>query len=150
MTKKEKLEKEKLIQLLLNWARRATFNGALIALVLVSPALAHEEHHPTKSDEPAVNYTDWKNLKDEGCCNNQDCRPIKDDDVQETPVVKVRIEGKWCPVLKHHFLKKGNAPDWSRNHVCVRNDFNDPEMRGMTNVSDPCARLLCFQPRPQI
>lgn len=121
----------------------------LALLLLACPAMAHEEHHPTKSDEPSVNYTDWKNLKDQGCCNNQDCRPIADEHVQETPVVRVFIENKWCPVLPHHYLKKGaNAPDWARNHVCVQKLYNDPEAR--QSVVDPCARLLCYQPRPQI
>ncbi|MCE9644187.1 hypothetical protein K8Q93_03035 [Candidatus Parcubacteria bacterium] len=128
---------------------------ALLALILFmgflsSPAAAHEEHHPTKADEPSVNYSDWKNLKGDGCCNNQDCRPIADEDVQESPVTKVFIENKWCPVLNHHYLKQGNAPDWSRNHICVRKLYNaDP---GTTSPAylDPCQRLLCFQPRPRV
>lgn len=128
----------------------------LIAALLASlPVRAHEEHHPTKADEPPINYSSWENQKGENCCNNQDCSPIADADVQETPVFKVRIEGKWCPVLGTHFLKKGNAPDWGRNHACIRKESYDMDMgaMGMTRApapSDPCAKLLCFQPRPQI
>jgi len=129
---------------------------AAIAL-LIAPAYAHEEHHPTKSDEPPIRYTDWKNKKDQGCCDSTDCRPISDEHVQESPAFKVFVENKWCPVLPHHFLKQGNAPDWSRNHVCVRPDSShyDTDMGGMgmtraPTPTDPCARLLCFQPRPQI
>ena len=106
---------------------------ALILGMLVVNARSHEAH--------GVNYNNWVNGLDKGCCNNQDCRAIGDDDVKYSPTVVVQIEGQWCPVLSHHYLKKGNAPDWSSSHVCV-------QVKGMYTPEDPCARLLCFQPKP--
>ena len=121
----------------------------LFALLLLGasyrPAPAqhnHDQHHSS--------YQNWVNKKGEGCCNNQDCSTLAEQDERTSNgFQEVRVEGEWCPVLPHHYLKKGNAPDWSRNHVCVQKRYNDPETMGQS-VSDPCARLLCYQPRPLI
>lgn len=95
-----------------------------------APALAHEAH--------GVNYSSWTNRAGEGCCNNQDCRAAADEEVQLSPVVKVKVGDDWCPVLEKHYLRTGNAPDWSSSHVCIS---NNPHRKG-------CDRLLCFQPKP--
>lgn len=108
-------------------------------------AWAHELHH----HEATVNYNNWVNNEDKGCCNNQDCRPAADTEVRYSPRTEVKIEGKWCPVLSKHYLKKGNAPDWNTNHVCVRIEYAGDDMGGTpAPATDPCERLLCFQPKP--
>lgn len=89
-------------------------------------------------------YHSWINKAGQGCCNNLDCRPLADGDERQTAAgVEVRVEGQWCPVLAHHYLQKGNAPDWSSSHVCVQR----PYVPGATSA---CSRLLCYQPRPGI
>lgn len=111
---------------------RATL--AAIALLLLSvAAYGHEAH--------GVNYRDWVNRAGKGCCNERDCQPILDADVRTSPVLTVRIEGQWCPVLAHHYLSRGNAPDWSTAHVCVQRPT-------ATDYRPACERLLCFQPKP--
>lgn len=107
---------------------------ATLMLVLSSPAFSHDLHNGSQH----VSYQNWINKDGRGCCNNQDCRPASDDEIQFSPVLKVRIDGQWCPVLPQHYLKQGNAPDWQANHVCIS-----------LNASLPaCERLLCFQPKP--
>lgn len=109
------------------------------------PAIAQENHaagHPY--------YSNWINQKGTGCCNNQDCGEIADDDVRyadpETgkPDLQVKIDNEWCPVQSWMYLKNGNTPNHSVNHVCVIPDS--------LSLADrrPCARLICFQPKPGI
>src|ERR1043166_8225178 len=67
-----------------------------------------------------AHYQNRVKKNDTGCCNNQDCGQLKSEDERITGLgIEVRIEGEWCPVQTHHYLKKGNAPDWSTSHVCV-------------------------------
>lgn len=104
---------------------------------MLTPAAAqehHERHHAT--------YQSWVNGEGRNCCNDQDCGELPDADLRTSKDgYEVRIEGKWCPVLPHHYLKKGNAPNWSTAHVCVlRPNAYLPQ--------DPCERFLCFQPKP--
>lgn len=91
-------------------------------------------------------YRNWINGKDQGCCNDQDCGQLRDEDQRiVNGELEVRIEGLWCPILPFHHLKKGNAPDWSTAHVCVQHPYSgdyEPDTRA------PCERLLCFQPKP--
>jgi hypothetical protein len=97
----------------------------------------HERHHAT--------YQNWVNQRDKGCCNNQDCGTLAEENERQTPKgVEVRIEGKWCPVEPWHYLKRGNAPDWSSSHVCVRKQYY------AEGYIQPCERLLCYQPKPGI
>jgi len=97
----------------------------------------HAQHHAF--------YKSWINKNDKGCCNDQDCAPLQDENERSTPKgIEVRIEGKWCPVEPYHYLKKGNAPDWGSAHVCVQKLFSNSPPK------DPCDRLLCYQPKPLI
>lgn len=114
--------------------------AALILLLSVAPAIA-QEHHAQHHDV----YRNWINKNDKGCCNNQDCGELADQDERTTPAggIEVRVEGVWCPVQAFHYLKKGNAPNWSTAHVCVQKVV----VPGAVKV---CDRLLCYQPKPGI
>lgn len=112
----------------------------LLALLLLYPLASaqaqdnHEHHH--------ANYNSWVNKQDKGCCNNQDCGELADENERSTAAgVEVKIEGEWCPVQSWHYLKRGNAPDWTTSHVCVQKNVM---------MLSPCARLLCYQPKPGI
>lgn len=118
----------------------------LIALAFPVGASAHE-YHP--SEDEAVNYSGWFNGLDKGCCNNQDCRPADDGDVRYSPRVEVKIEGQWCPVQPHHYLKKGAAANRNLSHVCIQILYRGDDMGTAEPLPDnPCERLLCFQPKP--
>ena len=109
---------------------------ALVALLLAAPAYSHDS------------YANWVNKAEKGCCNNTDCRPISDADVRIIGgSYEVDIGKEWCRVLPHHFLKTGNAPDWSTAHVCIRS--NDITERKHGFMGSQCHRLLCFQPKAQ-
>jgi hypothetical protein len=87
-------------------------------------------------------YQNWVNKQDKGCCNNQDCGVLREEDERNAHEgVEVRVDGEWCPVQPWHYLKQGNAPNWTTSHVCVLKNS-----RGI-NVS-ACQRLLCYQPKP--
>jgi hypothetical protein len=105
---------------------------------IASPANAqhnHELHHNV--------YQNWVNKQGKGCCNNHDCGELAESNERSNgSSVEVRIEGQWCPVQRHMYLKSGNAPDWSTSHVCVLN--------GRHHAGGPCERLLCYQPKPGI
>lgn len=111
----------------------------LLFLLALLPSVAfaqehHAQHHPV--------YQNWINGRDKGCCNNQDCGELREENERQTSAgVEVRIEGKWCPVESWHYLKRGNAPDWSTSHVCVLKSYAP---------GSPCERLLCYQPKPGI
>lgn len=113
----------------------------LVAPLALAPLCAQaQEHH----ERFHAYYQNWVNKKDTGCCNNQDCGELREDNERATAEgVEVRIDGVWCPVKPWHYLKSGNAPDWSSAHVCVRKNYSG------LNVS-ACDRLLCYQPRPGI
>lgn len=99
----------------------------LLILFSLSATHAHDGYH------------NWKNQREQSCCNDKDCEPLAEDNERQTPVgIEVRVEGQWCPVLEHHYLRRGNAPDWSTSHVCVLRHV----------AGSPCDRLICFQPRP--
>src|SRR5690349_2859013 len=114
---------------------RSFFVAALVLWPLGAIAQHnHQQHHPV--------YQNWVNKHDKGCCNNQDCGELRDEDERANgEAVEVRIEGQWCPVQSWHYLKRGNAPDWSTSHICVQRHF------GGTKTS-ACDRLLCYQPKP--
>jgi hypothetical protein len=117
-----------------------TFLSGALAL----PALAHQ----VTVDGETVNYSEWTNGLGKGCCNNQDCRPAKDAEVRYSPRVEVMVEGKWCEVKSHHYLKKGNAANANVAHKCVQVSYRGDDMGGPQPEDDPCDRLLCFQPKP--
>lgn len=115
---------------------------AVFALLLVGasykPVRAQQNHHHHHSD-----YQNWVNKKGEGCCNNQDCGEVPDGAERETKgSLEVHVEGQWCPVLPHHYLRQGNVPNADRSHVCVWHPASRPDL------PHPCQRLLCYQPRP--
>jgi hypothetical protein len=108
---------------------------AVMALSVV-PAMAqhnHAQHHSV--------YQNWVNQQNKGCCSNQDCGELAESDERTSGTsVEVKIEGQWCPVQGHMYLKSGNAPNWSSSHVCVLNRLH--------HAGGPCDRLMCYQPKP--
>lgn len=117
----------------------------IVALVcaIATPAAAQHNHAAGHAF-----YQGWVNQKDGGCCDDHDCGALRDEDEREAGgKLEVRIEGQWCPVLPHHYLKKGNAPNWQTAHVCVRPLY--PNEDGTPDETPPCERLLCFQPKPK-
>jgi hypothetical protein len=83
------------------------------------------------------------NQENRSCCNNEDCRTLEEADERTTATggIEVRVFDRWCPVKPHHYLKSGNAPDWSTAHVCVAKNQ-------AWHVIPVCDRLLCYQPKP--
>lgn len=116
----------------------------LLALLVCFRTGAHA--HEIKWDGESVNYSNWRNGQDVSCCNNQDCNPQPDREVRYSPRVEVRVEGEWCEVKPHHYLKRGNAANANVAHVCVQKVYADGvEVQAQ---GSPCERLLCFQPKP--
>lgn len=114
---------------------------ALLALLLLTvPALAQHNH-----DQHHAFYKGWYNKVDRSCCNDQDCGELAEQDERTTVTggIEVRIEGVWCPVQPFHYLKRGNAPNWSTAHVCVQKVV-------VPGAQKVCERLLCYQPKPGI
>lgn len=113
----------------------------ILALALLAPTAApaqhnHAQYHPL--------YQGWVNQADKGCCNNQDCGELADDGERTTGgVLSVKVDGEWCPVLPHHYLKRGNVPNASVSHICISKRYAG-DTRGA------CERLLCYQPKPGI
>lgn len=112
--------------------------GAFILILLLSsfalPQHNHAQYHP--------HYQNWVNRNGEGCCNDQDCGELPDNDERTVRgQLEVRVEGEWCPVLPKHYLRSGNVPNASVAHVCVWDQRAQPRM-------SPCERLLCYQPKP--
>lgn len=109
----------------------------LAALLLWVPPAAAQEHHA--AGHPV--YKNWQNKIGNWCCNNQDCGELLDSEVRESgdhTEVWVAAGKKWCPVQSWMMLKSGNTPNWDANHACVAKNSNP----------DPCAWLICFQPKP--
>jgi hypothetical protein len=118
--------------------------GLIVVFLLLLYPFAHAQAQHDHAQHHAF-YQGWYNKRDKGCCNDQDCGILNEENERETATgVEVRIEGKWCPVEPFHYLKKGNAPDWSTSHVCVRKPGY------AEGPSDVCGRLLCYQPKPGI
>lgn len=118
----------------------------IIVLSLITLAVSLSFAFPTYAHD---GYKDWTNRGGQGCCNDHDCDRVADEDVKDNKThVEVRIKGEWCEVKPHHYLRTGNAPDWSSAHVCVQKSnhlYNAPQsLRGTV-----CHALLCFQPKPQ-
>ena len=108
------------------------------SLVLWPLGLHAQEHHHRHH----AYYQNWVNQQDKGCCNDQDCGELKAEDERQTREgVEVRVDGEWCPVQSFHYLKRGNAPNWTTSHVCIVKN------RSSVNTS-ACDRLLCYQPKP--
>lgn len=120
-----------------------TYQLGLASFIFINVAFAqigHDLYHST--------YMNWTNNAGQGCCNNRDCGIVQDEDVQTiNGMLHVFIRGvggavgqsSWCPVRIQHYLKSGNAPDWSHHHACVSDHY-----KGAT----PCAQFICFQPKP--
>lgn len=123
--------------------RRIIIAIALLALVLLllyplaraQAQTNHDRHHP--------DYQGWVNKNDKGCCNNDDCGELGEDDERtEGGSLLIRVEGTWCPVLPHHYLKRGNVPNASVSHACVL------KKQSWMAPASACDRLLCYQPKP--
>jgi hypothetical protein len=116
---------------------RLLFVAAVLAFIASTASAQHnhELHHNI--------YQNWVNKLGKGCCNNQDCGELAASDERTNgSSVEVRIEGQWCSVQHHMYLKSGNAPDWSTSHACVLNRRH--------HAGGPCDRLICYQPKPGI
>lgn len=113
----------------------ASIIGLLVGMCAALAQHNHDLHH--------VHYRNWINKADKGCCNDQDCGELREENERATSAggIEVHVEGQWCPILSHHYLKRGNAPDWSTSHVCVLK-------RQPYFPASPCDRLLCYQPKP--
>lgn len=115
----------------------------LLAFLVFAPKVmgeeGHELHHPV--------YVDWVSKEGRSCCNNQDCRPLKDSEVRYVDgQPEMKIEASWCPVQPKHYLKTGKSPDWEKAHGCVQLVVNY-EYAPATKDESPCWRLLCFTPK---
>jgi hypothetical protein len=115
--------------------------GVAAGLMTCQVAHAQQNH-----DAGHPQYSNWLNQDNSWCCNNQDCGTIEDEQYRESSgQIEVQIEGTWCPIRPWMYLKTGNVPDASHNHVCVRH-----RNESIINKSqEPCERLLCFQPKPR-
>lgn len=132
--------------------RLVTFIALLTALLIVAllattialssrvAAQTHDLHH--------AYYQNWVNGINQGCCNDRDCKELADAEERsvagrlEVLIVGVGVvkdQVSWCPVLPHHYLRTGNAPNWSSSHVCVTGTYG-----GAT----PCEQFVCYQPKP--
>jgi hypothetical protein len=114
-----------------------------VAAIILSFAIpvglpANAQHNHAQGHDV---YRNWVNQQDTGCCNNQDCGEIDDQDVKDDgSTVEVRIEGEWCVIRPWMYTKKGNAPNGDVNHACVLHKDN-------FDSRSPCQRLICFQPK---
>ncbi len=111
----------------------------LVATLVLCPlgALAQDNHHLHHAY-----YQNWVNQKDRGCCNDQDCGELREENERSTATgMEVRIDGEWCPVQAWQYLKRGNAPNWATSHVCVTKNYSGLK-------TSTCDRLLCYQPKP--
>ena len=112
------------------------WTGVFAAALLPLPAAAQHNHHLHHNV-----YQNWVNQQGKGCCNNQDCGELAEADERINGAgAEVRVEGVWCKVEPHMYLKTGNAPNWSTSHACV--------LRGNLHPGGPCDRLICYQPKP--
>ena len=119
--------------------RWAMLGVAILILVIFTASLALAQHNHSAGH---AQYSKWTNQNGAMCCNNADCGTLApEEEKQEDGKLLVKIEGQWCEVKPHMYLKTGNAPDWSSSHVCVWPDY---EGRGQS----ACSRLMCYQPRP--
>ena len=111
----------------------------VITLFLIYPLAHAQSNHAQYHD---LYYKGWINKRGAGCCNNQDCSRLSDDDERTSQgLLEVRVQGTWCQIQPHHYLLKGNVPDASTAHVCVQKNV-------VPNAVPPCDRILCYQPKP--
>ena len=111
----------------------------LVALLALWPFSVQAQHH---HDRHHAFYQNWINKQDKGCCNNQDCGELREENERVTARgIEIRVDDEWCPVQSWHYLKRGNAPDWTTSHVCV-------QKKTSISSATACQRLLCYQPKP--
>lgn len=107
----------------------------------------YESQRPVRAQEHQRfhrHYKSWVNKADKGCCDDRHCSPLADSDERTSNgFLEVRVEGAWCAVLPHHYLKSGNVPNAAVSHVCAWG-AND---QGWQNKGS-CERLICYQPKP--
>lgn len=112
----------------------------VILALLIAPSFVHAQHNHAQHH---ANYQSWINKADKGCCNNQDCGELAGaDERTDGGALQVKVLGEWCPVLPHHYLKRGNVPNASVSHICVA--------KYVAANTPTCERLLCYQPQPGI
>ena len=122
---------------------RARVLASVLALALTPQAWAQHRH-----DQGHSAYSGWVNQKDEVCCSGHDCGFVEDvEERQNGDRIELFVgffgeEKKWCPVLDHHFTKKGaKSPDWAKSHACVLHPVSG---------GDQCSRLKCVMLRPSL
>jgi hypothetical protein len=111
---------------------------------------AHAQHRHEQHAQFHAFYQEWVNRNDKGCCNDRDCHPLNESDERQSAKGETEVfvkglgiasgQSAWCKVEERHYLKKGNAPNWSTSHICV----------DMYSGITPCTQFICYQPRPQI
>jgi hypothetical protein len=112
---------------LMTCGRRSSYCCARSRALFLSPHCWHcsPTRRSRKSITPNIIRTTrtGSTRPDKGCCNNQDCGELKDENERTTSAgtVEVKIDSEWCPVLPHHYLKRGNAPRLV-HLACVRTE----------------------------
>lgn len=122
--------------------------AVLLCLLLIFAATAsrgEQAHHHAQFHD---HYQSWANGNGQGCCNNSHCGTVDDTDLREIGgqlelfvrgVGKAKGQSSWCPVLRFHYLSRGNAPNWSTAHACITDYYG---------AKTPCGQFICFQPKP--
>lgn len=127
------------------WALYILAGITVLGMYIAFSTLARAHEHVLVNGD-VVNYSNWVNKNGHGCCNNEDCLPIPEGfERTREGVLEVFVEGRgvakgkseWCPVMAHHYLSKGNAPNGSVSHYCVWHHAGNT----------PCLQFICYQPQ---
>ncbi len=97
----------------------------LVFLLLASPALAQERHHPP--EDIAIHeqfYSTWQRPDNrfQSCCNNQDCAPVQHVRwVNGELQMQRTLDGVWLTIPKERMEQNvqdaRDSPD-GRSHMC--------------------------------
>jgi hypothetical protein len=101
------------------------FSAVLIitaAVAVPGPARAQSGGHGDGHAEMHHAYKEWIDNRGFGCCDDQDCRPVRAD---PGPLGwRVWIDGRWVAVPPDTVLGI-TSPD-GRSHVCMSPDAQEP------------------------
>lgn len=103
---------------------RGLFAVAAMAC-LVMPAYAQEHEH-------GGNLPDWY---DPACCNQRDCKPVKDEDIEFSTDALGNFVARYKPTGNRFYRYQFKQSQDERYHVCI-NPGNDSS--------------LCFYDRPGV
>lgn len=87
--------------------------GVLIIVALASAWKLARAHEP---------YSDWKDNRGYGCCDNGDCMPVRADPRPEG--WRILVDGRWMLVPPDAVLKIP-SPD-GRSHACISPGAQEP------------------------